>query len=75
MIRATRETIRNDVGLTLDVYDFEIEIRNDILPMNLTIRQLRLSLEILQRAMIRHDGELGTHEIVTPCPECLNNRK
>ena len=69
VIGATRETISDDVGLTLHILDVEVEVGNDILPTRLTTGQEWLSFEMLKRLVIRTNDELDTVQVVTPGTE------
>src|ERR1700730_7647050 len=75
VIWATRESIGDDVALTVDILDDEVEVRESILPSRLTTAEHRLRRKVLQGFMIGHHLELHTREVMAPRCESLDDRK
>ena len=75
VVDAARETIGNDVGLALDVFDLEVVLGDHVLPAGLTTGEARLRLEVVQRLVVGHHGELGAVEVGSPGLEGADDRE
>jgi len=66
VVDASGESVSDNIGLTLDVFDLEVELGDHVLPAGLASGEAGLRLEVVQRLVVGHHLELGAVEVGTP---------